>query len=251
MAEIRRYKGKTSELFTRVLAEPVALRRPLPHRRRTCVFVSSTRSPAEARRSSPRWPPAMTPSGSSRRDATSRRPRRSSASTAARLAFRTRPSTTRRSAASGSSSALAHDQRLLVLAQGDAREADFVARRRAGRRPVPRDRDRSALRDPARRRRGHARARGAPCLGARAASRRSDALWPGTRPVCRARSSPRSSPRNSGLTVRDDGPYAELEHRVDRVIKRRDVLVAVKPVRAYSEAVGASSSEVRSTSRVS
>ncbi len=34
---------------------------------------------------------------------------------------------------------------------------------------------------------------------------------------------------NSGLTVRDDGPYGELEHRVDRVIKRRDVLVAVKP----------------------
>jgi SAM-dependent methyltransferase len=34
---------------------------------------------------------------------------------------------------------------------------------------------------------------------------------------------------NSGLAVRDDGPYAELEHRVDRVIKRRDVLVVVKP----------------------
>jgi SAM-dependent methyltransferase len=34
---------------------------------------------------------------------------------------------------------------------------------------------------------------------------------------------------NSRLIVRDDGPYAELEHRVDRVIKRRDVLVAVKP----------------------
>lgn len=34
---------------------------------------------------------------------------------------------------------------------------------------------------------------------------------------------------SSGLVVRDDGPYAELEHRVDRVIKRRDVLVAVKP----------------------
>ena len=33
---------------------------------------------------------------------------------------------------------------------------------------------------------------------------------------------------NSELTVREDGPYAELEHRVDRVIKRRDVLVAVK-----------------------
>lgn len=33
----------------------------------------------------------------------------------------------------------------------------------------------------------------------------------------------------SGLAIRDDGPYAELEHRVDRVIKRRDVLVAVKP----------------------
>lgn len=33
----------------------------------------------------------------------------------------------------------------------------------------------------------------------------------------------------SGLVVRADGPYAQLEHRVDRVIKRRDVLVAVKP----------------------
>lgn len=33
---------------------------------------------------------------------------------------------------------------------------------------------------------------------------------------------------NSQLAVRDDGPYAELEHRVDRVIKKRDVLVAVK-----------------------
>jgi hypothetical protein len=33
---------------------------------------------------------------------------------------------------------------------------------------------------------------------------------------------------HSGLVVRDDGPYAQLEHRVDRVIKRRDVLVAVK-----------------------
>ncbi len=34
---------------------------------------------------------------------------------------------------------------------------------------------------------------------------------------------------SSSLAVRDDGPYAQLEHRVDRVIKRRDVLVAVKP----------------------
>ena len=34
---------------------------------------------------------------------------------------------------------------------------------------------------------------------------------------------------NSALAVRDDGPYADLEHRVDRVIKRRDVIVAVKP----------------------
>jgi len=33
----------------------------------------------------------------------------------------------------------------------------------------------------------------------------------------------------SGLAVRDDGPYTQLEHRVDRVIRRRDVLVAVKP----------------------
>ena len=36
---------------------------------------------------------------------------------------------------------------------------------------------------------------------------------------------------HSGLVVRDDGPYAQLEHRVDRVIKRRDVLVAVRPGR--------------------
>jgi SAM-dependent methyltransferase len=34
---------------------------------------------------------------------------------------------------------------------------------------------------------------------------------------------------HSPLRVRDDGPYGELGHRVDRVIKRRDVLVAVKP----------------------
>ncbi len=34
---------------------------------------------------------------------------------------------------------------------------------------------------------------------------------------------------SSSLAVREDGPYAQLEHRVDRVIKRRDVLVAVKP----------------------
>jgi SAM-dependent methyltransferase len=34
---------------------------------------------------------------------------------------------------------------------------------------------------------------------------------------------------HSGLVVRDDGPYTQLEHRVDRVIKRRDVLVAVRP----------------------
>ncbi|MDX6515975.1 MAG: hypothetical protein QOH73_1641 [Gaiellaceae bacterium] len=33
----------------------------------------------------------------------------------------------------------------------------------------------------------------------------------------------------AGLEVRNDGPYADLEHRVDRVIKQRDVLVAVAP----------------------
>ncbi|HEY4348603.1 MAG TPA: hypothetical protein VGM80_13525 [Gaiellaceae bacterium] len=33
---------------------------------------------------------------------------------------------------------------------------------------------------------------------------------------------------SSSLRVLDHGPYAELGHRVDRVIKRRDVLVAVK-----------------------
>ena len=30
------------------------------------------------------------------------------------------------------------------------------------------------------------------------------------------------------LKVRDDAPYTQLVHTVDRVIKRRDVLVAVK-----------------------
>lgn len=33
----------------------------------------------------------------------------------------------------------------------------------------------------------------------------------------------------TSLAVRGDGPYASFEHRVDRVIKRRDVIVAVKP----------------------
>jgi SAM-dependent methyltransferase len=33
----------------------------------------------------------------------------------------------------------------------------------------------------------------------------------------------------SGLEVRDDGPYADLSHQVDRVIKQRDVVVAVRP----------------------
>ncbi|MDX6503333.1 MAG: hypothetical protein QOE29_458 [Gaiellaceae bacterium] len=33
----------------------------------------------------------------------------------------------------------------------------------------------------------------------------------------------------AGFEVRRDGPYAELTHRVDRVIKQRDVLVAVAP----------------------
>ena len=33
----------------------------------------------------------------------------------------------------------------------------------------------------------------------------------------------------AGLEVRDDGPYAELAHQVDRVIKQRDVVVAVRP----------------------
>jgi hypothetical protein len=33
----------------------------------------------------------------------------------------------------------------------------------------------------------------------------------------------------AGLEVRDDGPYAELSHQVDRVIKHRDVVVAVRP----------------------
>jgi hypothetical protein len=35
--------------------------------------------------------------------------------------------------------------------------------------------------------------------------------------------------RAAGLEPRTEGPYADLEHRVDRVIKQRDVVVAVAP----------------------
>jgi tRNA G10 N-methylase Trm11 len=34
--------------------------------------------------------------------------------------------------------------------------------------------------------------------------------------------------QRTGLKVRDDGPYTQFAHTVDRVIKRRDVIVAVK-----------------------
>jgi hypothetical protein len=51
--------------------------------------------------------------------------------------------------------------------------------------------------------------------------------WDATRlPRVRLRS---ALERSSSLEPREDGPYAALEHRVDRVIKRRDVLVAVRP----------------------
>ena len=33
----------------------------------------------------------------------------------------------------------------------------------------------------------------------------------------------------AGFDVREDGPYGQLSHRVDRVIKERDVVVAVAP----------------------
>ena len=33
----------------------------------------------------------------------------------------------------------------------------------------------------------------------------------------------------AGLEVRDDDPYSALAHQVDRVIKQRDVVVAVRP----------------------
>lgn len=36
--------------------------------------------------------------------------------------------------------------------------------------------------------------------------------------------------RNSGLQVRNEPPYTEFAHAVDRVIKRRDILVAVAPI---------------------
>lgn len=33
----------------------------------------------------------------------------------------------------------------------------------------------------------------------------------------------------TALRVREDGPYTQLEHTVDRVIKKRDVIIAIKP----------------------
>jgi hypothetical protein len=34
---------------------------------------------------------------------------------------------------------------------------------------------------------------------------------------------------HTALQVRDDAPYTQFAHPVDRVIKKRDILVAVKP----------------------
>jgi len=34
--------------------------------------------------------------------------------------------------------------------------------------------------------------------------------------------------QHTHMHVRNDPPYTQLEHTVDRVIKRRDILVAVK-----------------------
>jgi hypothetical protein len=39
-----------------------------------------------------------------------------------------------------------------------------------------------------------------------------------------------------GLTIRDEPPYDALAHRVDRVIRERDVVVAVKPISAVGSA---------------
>ncbi len=121
-----------------------------------------------------------------------------------------------------------HDQRLLVLAQGDARDADFVlADVRGGARfhAIATDLPYGIQHDGA-----------AVTLVREALPAWERVLLPGGAMALAwdATRLPRERltevvTANSGLTVRDDGPYAELGHRVDRVIKRRDVLVAVKP----------------------
>ena len=121
------------------------------------------------------------------------------------------------------------DQRLLVLAQGDARTADsLLAEVPGGARfhaiatdlPYGIQHDGAAVtvvREALRAGEHVLHPGGAIALG-----------WDATRLPREKLTEVVSA--SSDLTVRDDGPYAELEHRVDRVIKRRDVLVAVKPV---------------------
>jgi hypothetical protein len=123
------------------------------------------------------------------------------------------------------------DRRLLVLAEGDARSADSLLRDIPG---GPRFHAIAAdlpygIQHP-----GDAAELLAGCAatwertllpGAAAAL-----SWDATR---LSRAAVRSAVcDHSTLTVREDGPYAELEHRVDRVIKRRDVLIAVKGLTA-------------------
>ena len=121
------------------------------------------------------------------------------------------------------------DQRLLVLQQGDAREADALladipggARFHAIAADLPY---------------GIRHGGAADALVAEALPAWERTLLPGGA-VALAwdatrldRRSMRAAVAGCGsLAVRDDGPYGELAHRVDRVIKRRDVLVAVKPL---------------------
>ena len=119
------------------------------------------------------------------------------------------------------------DQRLLVLQQGDAREADTLladvpggARFHAIAADLPY---------------GIQHGGSAEALVAEAAPAWERVLVPGGALALAwdATRLPRERLRaalvdHCGLEVRDDGPYASFEHRVDRVIKQRDVLVAVK-----------------------
>ena len=140
------------------------------------------------------------------------------------------------------------DRRLLVLAQGETRTADALLEDVPGGarfHAIAADLPYGIQHD------GAARALVAEAIGAWERT-----LLPGGAVALAwdATRLPRESLRaavegHSSLVARDDGPYAELEHRVDRVIKRRDVLVAVKPL--SQAVVGASSSDVRSISRVS
>jgi SAM-dependent methyltransferase len=120
------------------------------------------------------------------------------------------------------------DRRLLVLAEGDSRTADTLLREVPGGarfHAIAADLPYGIQHD------GAARTLVAEAVGAwERTLLPGGALalaWDATR---LSRAALRSALEgSSSLAVRDDGPYAQLEHRVDRVIKRRDVLVAVKP----------------------